>query len=71
VLNGENIDALRLAEDVRIMIRNEVAEENLPIEIPVEIINSDAAKVFMNSRSGEVNFSKRLIRIPNCHVSVE
>jgi hypothetical protein len=62
VLNGENIDALRLAEDVRIMIRNEVAEENLPIEIPVEIINSDAAKVFMNSRSGEVIFSKKFIR---------
>lgn len=50
VLNGEGLEALRLADDIRRMIENAVVEGNFPKVIPVEITNNDAAKVYMNSR---------------------
>ena len=59
VLNSENMDAIRLAEDIRNMLKMEVNEnKTFPVEIPVEITNSDAAKVYMNSRMSTVSHSK-------------
>jgi len=56
VLNSENMDAIRLAEDIRNMLKMEVNEnKTFPVEIPVEITNSDAAKVYMNSRMSTVS----------------
>nr|CAD2207292.1 unnamed protein product [Meloidogyne enterolobii] len=57
VLNSENMDAIRLAEDIRNMLKMEVNEnKTFPVEIPVEITNSDAAKVYMNSRMSTQEF---------------
>ncbi|KAL7079838.1 hypothetical protein ACQ4LE_000385 [Meloidogyne hapla] len=56
VLNSENMDAIRLAEDIRNMLQTEVDEKRFPVQIPVEITNSDAAKVYMNSRMSMQEF---------------
>lgn len=56
VLNSENMDAIRLAEDIRNMLKTEVeVNKTFPVQIPVEITNSDAAKVYMNSRMSTVS----------------
>ncbi|KAL3102217.1 hypothetical protein niasHS_003626 [Heterodera schachtii] len=59
VIGGEDIDALRLTTDVRLSI-NEAAQQNLkiPLQLSVEIANSDAARVYMNSRMAMQEFPK-------------
>jgi len=50
------MDAIRLAEDIRNMLKTEVeVNKTFPVQIPVEITNSDAAKVYMNSRMSTVS----------------
>ena len=63
VLNSENMDAIRLAGDIRSMLKMEVDGKRFPMEIPVEITNSDAAKVYMNSRMSSVLPKK--LTLPN------
>jgi hypothetical protein len=55
-LNGLDIDATRLAKDVQMMIKSRYDDGEIPFEIPVEITNSDAARVYMNSRMAMVQF---------------
>lgn len=73
VLNSENLDAIRLAEDIRNMLKQEVIEKRFPMEIPVEITYNDPAKVYMNSRMSTVFFLSnfynfnlaRICRVPS------
>lgn len=49
-INGEDLEALRLAEDTKRLIRRMNQESDLRWEIPVEIADASVAKVYMNSR---------------------
>jgi hypothetical protein len=57
VVNSENLEALRLAEDIRMVLKDpEFFDATFPIDLTVEVANSDAAKVYMNSRMATVNY---------------
>lgn len=55
-INGENMDAPRLAEDVRQILSEESFQQ-----IPVEIANNEAAKVYMNSRMALVKIKNNFL----------
>lgn len=57
VIGGEDLDALRLVIDVQMCIADALQQGDLnaPMQIPVEIANSDAARVYMNSRMAMVS----------------
>uniref|UniRef100_A0A915EEF5 S1 motif domain-containing protein n=1 Tax=Ditylenchus dipsaci TaxID=166011 RepID=A0A915EEF5_9BILA len=51
-INGEDLEAVRLADDVKKLVTTMMTERDLlRNEIPVEITENDAAKVYMSSRN--------------------
>lgn len=54
-IGGESLNATRIQQDFRDVIKNLVDEEQFP-QIPVEIINNDLAKIYANSKKGAVDF---------------
>ncbi|KAI1722453.1 SH2 domain-containing protein [Ditylenchus destructor] len=55
---GENIEAFRLAGDVRGLVQSMYNDRDLDNEIPVEITDNNAAKVYANSRMAKEEFGE-------------
>jgi transcription elongation factor SPT6 len=47
---GEDLEAIRLQTDISALIRQMKEDNEIPYQIPVEIVACDIAKVYMNSR---------------------
>uniref|UniRef100_A0A915AX80 Suppressor of Ty 6 homolog n=5 Tax=Parascaris univalens TaxID=6257 RepID=A0A915AX80_PARUN len=52
---GENLHAYYLKRDIEIMLRQLAESNNLPV-IPVEIVDNEAAKVYMHSKQAATEF---------------
>lgn len=52
---GENLHAYYLKRDIEIMLRQLAESNNMPV-IPVEIVDNEAAKVYMHSKQAAVRF---------------
>lgn len=57
-ISGEDLEALRLAEDVRKLIQQMYNDGELTYEIPIEVTDNEVSKVYMNSRMALVCFLK-------------
>uniref|UniRef100_A0A1I7XT04 Suppressor of Ty 6 homolog n=1 Tax=Heterorhabditis bacteriophora TaxID=37862 RepID=A0A1I7XT04_HETBA len=57
-LAGENMDAIRLKRDLEDMVNNMVSDNELSRAPPVFIIDNDAAKVYMQSKSALVEHAE-------------
>lgn len=55
-INGEDLIALRIREDVSRLVKKMIDDNELQNMIPIEITNNDVAKVFMNSQMSQVWF---------------
>lgn len=53
-INGEDLIALRIREDVSRLVKKMIDDNELQNMIPIEITNNDVAKVFMNSQMSQV-----------------
>lgn len=55
-ISSEDLEALRLAEDLRRLIKQMYQDGDVTYEIPIEIVDNEVAKVYMNSQMGIVIF---------------